>query len=72
MPAWLISIIINVALRLGLLGLARLFPGLPQGVREIIEELIAALQSGVNKDHAVTQAKVKIKKVCQGDKCATK
>lgn len=62
MPIWLINIIISFALKLGMAFLLKKFPGIPDEIRQIIQEMIDAIKSSPgDKDEIVKNAKVKIK-----------
>lgn len=60
MPAWLIKTLIGLAVRFGLPWVLKHFPGIPEAVRKIIEQLLEALAgepSRERKRELVKQAK---------------
>lgn len=72
MPGWLISLLISLVLKLGVPWLLRRFPGLPPGIREILEKLIEDLrQAKADKQELVKKAKQDIKDKCSGVGCPT-
>lgn len=65
MPIWL-SILVSIAIRLGMPYLLKLVPGLPAGVLEEIQALIAALtadkkQHRARRKSAIRNAKARIR-----------
>lgn len=71
MPAWLIQILVGIALRFGIPYLLKKFPWLPQNLKEIIEQLIAEITEGKQKiKTAKTSAKRKLEE-CFGVGCST-
>lgn len=70
MPAWIINIIITLAVRFGLPWLLKLLPWLPAEAERVIEELLENLKiHRAEKKEVVSAAKEKIKTVCKGDQC---
>lgn len=45
MPAWIIQILVSLAIKIGVPALAKLIPSLPQQVIDIINALLAALKT---------------------------
>jgi hypothetical protein len=67
MPAWLISLLVSLAVKLGVPWLLRRFPGLPAWLVEILEELLGKLKDAKQDKHdAVREAKEKIHQQCNG------
>lgn len=69
MPAWLIQIIVTLAIKFGIPFILKRFPGIPPEVIKIIEDLISKLtQHSEQKSIIVGQAKADLRK-CIGDSC---
>lgn len=75
MPAWLLSFIISMALKLGIAWLMRRFPNLQQRfpiLWAILSELIKKVESGeMSRQEAEIEAHKRIKKECFGVACST-
>lgn len=72
MPAWLLSFLISLAIKLGMPFLLKLFPNLPPGIAAIIQKLIEDLSAhSATKTALVAQAKTDIKQACSGVGCPT-
>ncbi len=70
MPAWIIQLIVTLAVRLGLPWVLKKFPGIPAEVQKVIEELLENLtQHKSEKKVLVSEAKKKIS-ACYGDTCS--
>lgn len=69
MPAWIIQLIVSLAVRLGLPWVLKRFPFIPAEVQKIIEELVKNLtEHKSEKKVLVSKAKQKIS-ACYGDTC---
>lgn len=44
MPSWLISLLVNLAIKIGFPYLIKLIPGIPQAILDIIQKLLEELQ----------------------------
>ena len=69
MPAWLIQLLITLAINFGLPWLLKKFPWIPPEVRKIIEDLINKLKDHKEqKEVLVSEAKQKVRE-CYGPNC---
>ena len=72
MPAWILSMIIPLAIRLGVSFVLKRFPGIPPEVRAILESLQLKLKTpGVSNSGAKKQAVADFKAYCEGTGCPT-
>lgn len=72
MPGFLLSIIINLAIKFGLAFIFKRFPGIPEEIKEMIREFLEALKGAKTKEEkAALKAEVqaKVKKHCTGSAC---
>lgn len=69
MPAWLIQLIITLAVKFGLPWILKKFPGIPPEVMKVIEELLGNLATHKEeKAKLVAEAKEKVA-ACYGPEC---
>lgn len=69
-PAWLLNILIKLAVSIGLPWLMKKFPGLPAEVWAILEEILKHVNSSDDKAAAVKQVREKVRQ-CTGVACET-
>lgn len=70
MPAFLINLLITLAIRFGIPLILRRFPGLPAGVKEILEEFLESLKvNRRDRKAAEERAKARLKNECFGIEC---
>lgn len=71
MPAWLITFLLNTALKLGLAWLVKRFPGIPEEVKSALQEFINEVKVHKTSNKiAKKKAAAKIK-ACYGVGCPT-
>jgi hypothetical protein len=67
MPSWLIQILVTIAIKVGIPYLAKLIPGIPQSVIDVIEQLLSDLQDPKKSNSASKKRALKrIKEVHRG------
>lgn len=72
MPAWLISLLLSLALKLGLPWLLQKFPWIPAEIAQIIQDLIDKINGlKAEKKELVLNAHKEIKRACEGPLCPT-
>lgn len=69
MPTRLVNLIVNLAINVGLHSLIKKFPGMPQEIILIIENLIEALKNATTKEER--KELKKSAKACVGVACTT-
>lgn len=77
MPAWILNIILPLAVKFGLEWALLHFPKLPESVKKILQDLIDALSASKadrksakqDEKEMVREAKQKIKVACNGVGC---
>lgn len=72
MPAWLIQLIVTLALQFGLPFVQKLFPKLPPEVIALIQALIEKLLGHKEEKKTLIQDTKKQIAACFGDNCPTK
>lgn len=72
MPAWLIQILVRLAIAIGIPALVKLFPNIPQAIIDIINQLLVALEGNKDEKKAlIADAHLQVKRVCEGIACET-
>lgn len=70
MPPFLINLLITLAIRFGLPFILRKFPGLPAGVKEMLEEFLESLKVNRRDRRAAEERlKTRLKTECFGVEC---
>lgn len=68
MPNWIINMLVNLAVKIGLPWLMKKFPGLPSEVWALIEGILSYIHAADDKSQALAQVKAAVK-VCEGISC---
>lgn len=65
MPVWLINILVNIAIKVGLPWVVQKFPKLPQEIVDIISELLEQLKNpNISNSVANKQAIARVNEFC--------
>lgn len=68
MPAWLLNLLVQLVIKLGLPALIKRFPGLPAELWALIEEILRHVAGSGNPSAATALLRVKVKE-CTGAGC---
>lgn len=69
MPAWLINLLVKLAVSIGLPYLVKKFPGLPSEIWKMIEEILSHIKDSDDKPEATRKIQSKVRE-CTGVGCA--